>query len=296
MRLPFRPGEKKTLKTLLKQNCCLVVGVLWMGLAVPLPAAVIFNNSTNDLVTRLAPGTNEVGDEILLAGTERYLTNFSFEFWGTNTANPAAFAGDVEARVRFYQNNGAPFNGYPTPGTNFYDSGWFSVAPTPRSTEIFTYGIDFPWAGLFMPVTSNMTWSVQFQGMEDTDSVGVDLYWPAVEGLQHPDYWLNTNGTWMLMTNNVGTVHTDFAAVMEASQTPTVNPNPPLLTGERSGSNLLLSWDADYIGWKLQVQTNSINVGISNNWQTVTGSSTVSTWSLPIDPANGCVFCRLIYP
>jgi hypothetical protein len=69
-----------------------------------------------------------------------------------------------------------------------------------------------------------------------------------------------------------------------------------LLTGERSGSNLLLSWDADHIGWKLQVQTNSINVGISNNWQTVTGSSTVSTWSLPIDPANGCVFCRLIYP
>jgi len=51
-----------------------------------------------------------------------------------------------------------------------------------------------------------------------------------------------------------------------------------------------------HIGWKLQVQTNSINVGISNNWQTVTGSSTVNTWSLPIDPANGCVFCRLIYP
>ena len=295
MRLPLRPGEKKTLKTLLKQNCCLVIGVLWMGLAVPLPAAVIFNNSTNDLVTRFAPGTNEVGDEILLVGTERYLTNFSFEFWGTNTANPAAFAGDVEARVRFYQNNGAPFNGYPTPGTNFYDSGWFSVAPTPRSTEVFTYGIDFLWTGLIMPVTSNMTWSVQFQGMEDTDSVGVDVYSPPVVGHDYPDYWVNTNGNWMLMTNNAG-VHIDFGAVMEASAVPTVNPNPPLLTGERSGSNLLLSWDAVYIGFELQVQTNSVNVGISNNWHTITESSTTNAWSLPIDRTKGSVFCRLIYP
>jgi hypothetical protein len=41
---------------------------------------------------------------------------------------------------------------------------------------------------------------------------------------------------------------------------------------------------------------NSINVGLSNNWSAITGSSTVTTWSLPIDPANGCVFCRLVYP
>jgi len=286
------------LKTLLNQNGYLIVGILWMGLAAPLPAAVIFNNSTNDLRTRFAPGTNEVGDEIILAGTERYLTNFSFEFWGTNTLDPSntEFSGEVEARVRFYQNNGTNFNGYPTPGTNFYDSGWFSIPPTPRNTEVFTLGSDFPWLGLFMPVTSNMTWSVQFQGMEDTDSVGVDLYWPAVVGLQYPDYWLNTNGNWMLMTNNVGTVHTDFGAVMEASQTPTVNPPPPWLTSVVSGTNLLLSWDAVYIGFKLQVQTNSINVGISNNWQTIPESGTVNDWTLPIDPANGCVFCRLIYP
>jgi hypothetical protein len=106
---------------------------------------------------------------------------------------------------------------------------------------------------------------------------------------------MNTNGTWMLLTNNAG-VHIDFAAVMEASAVPTVNPNPPLLTSVRSGTNLLLSWPTDRIGWKLQAQTNSINVGISTNWYTITGSSTVNTWSLPIDPANGCVFCRLIYP
>jgi hypothetical protein len=125
----------------------------------------------------------------------------------------------------------------------------------------------------------------------------VDIYSPPVVGGGHdyPDYWLNTNGNWMLMTNNAG-VPIDFGAVMEASAVPTVNPNPPLLTGERSGSNLLLRWDADHIGWKLQLQTNSINVGISTNWHTIPGSSTVNSNTLPIDPANGCVFCRLIYP
>jgi hypothetical protein len=295
MKLTWHVGDRKSLKTFLKRQCRLIVGALWMGLALPLPAAVIFNNSTNDLVTRFTAGTNEVGDEILLAGTERYLTNFSFEFWGTNTANPAAFTGPVDARVRFYRNNGALFNGYASPGEKFYDSEWFAVAPTPRSTEIFTLGSDFAWAGLFLPVTSNMTWSVQFRGMGATDSVGVDLYSPPVAGHDYPDYWVNTNGNWMLMTNNSG-VHIDFAAVMEASALPTVNPNPPWLTNVVSGSNLLLSWDIDHIGWKLQVQTNAINVGISNNWFTVAGSSTVNTWSIPIDPANGCVFCRLIYP
>ena len=295
MRLALNTRERKTFKRPVKQSFCLIVGLLWMGLAVPLWAAVIFDNSAHDLVTRFAPGTNEVGDEILLGSPERYLTNFSFEFWGTNSANPEAFAGEVEARVRFYENNGDPFNGYPSPGDQFYDSDWFSIAPTPRSTENFTLGSDFSWTGLFLPVTSNMTWSVQFKGMGATDSVGVDIYSPPVVGQDYPDYWMNTNGTWMLLTNNSG-IHIDFAAKMEASAQPTVNPNPPVLTNTVSGSNLLLSWAADHVGWKLQVQTNSINVGLSNNWHTIPESSTVNTWTLSIDKANGCVFSRLIYP
>jgi hypothetical protein len=295
MRLALNIRERKTFKRPVKQSFCLIVGLLWMGLAVPLRAAVIFDNSAHDLVTRFAPGTNEVGDEILLGSPERYLTNFAFEFWGTNSANPEAFAGEVEARVRFYENNGDSFNGFPSPGDQFYDSDWFSIAPTPRSTEVFTLGSDFAWTGLFLPVTSNMTWSVQFKGMGATDSVGVDMYSPPVVGQDYPDCWMNTNGTGMLLTNNSG-VHIDFAAKMEASAQPTVNPNPPVLTNTVSGSNLLLSWATDHIGWKLQVQTNSINVGLSNNWHTIPESGTVNTWTLPIDKANGCVFSRLIYP
>ena len=284
------------MKSSTKWNLLLLSSVLWASFTLKLSAATIFDNSSNDLVTRFEPGTLEVGDEILLGSPERYLTNFSFELWGTNTSNPNAFAGaNVEARVRFYQNNGPLFNGYPTPGTNFYDSGWFSIQPTSRSIEIFTAGADFPWTGLYLPVILNMTWSVQFQGMGATDSVGVDIYSPAVVGIDYPDYWENSGGAWILKTNSSG-VHVDFAAKMEASAQPGVNPTPPWLTNTVSGSNLILSWAPDHIGWMLQVQTNAPRVGISTNWHTITESSTTNRWTLPIDPANGSVFSRLVSP
>src|ERR1051326_3728128 len=128
----------------------LFTGLLSLALVPRVYATVVFGNTTHDLLVRFEPGTLEVGDEILLGGSERYLTNFSFEFWGTNSADPSntSFAGPVEARVRFYQNNGPSFNGYPSPGTNFYDSGWFSIPPTPRSTANFFLGDDFPYPGL----------------------------------------------------------------------------------------------------------------------------------------------------
>ena len=287
------------MKTLYKTIFLLAVGALWMGIGAPLRATIIFNNSANDETNRFDPGTTEVGDEIILQGPERYLTNFSFEFWGTNSiissSNSTSFNGSVSACVRFYQNNGPLFNGYRSPGTKFYDSGFFPIAPTPRSTENFIVGSDFPWTGLFLPVTSNMTWSVQFRGMNTGDTVGVDLYTPPVVGHDYPDYWLNAGGTWLLMTNNSG-VHIDFGAVMQARAL-----GQPYLTNSIFKffgvfEDLELSWDSAFLGWELQGQTNAFGVGITTNWHTVPGTSVVTDWVLPIDKANGSVFCRLISP
>ena len=47
-----------------------------------------------------------------------------------------------------------------------------------------------------MPVTSNMTWSVQFSGLGVTDQAGVDLFSPPVVGGEYPDYWQNDAGVW----------------------------------------------------------------------------------------------------
>jgi alpha-tubulin suppressor-like RCC1 family protein len=202
-----------------------VLAMLLAALA-PVRATTIYDNSVNDLDFRFDPGTLEVADEIILAGSARYLTNFDFQFWGVNTANPSTFAGPVEVRVRFYQNDGPLYQGYPAPGTAFFDSGWFSVGvPTPRSTFVFTAGSDFPVGGLLLP-SSDITWSVQFRGMGATDSVGIDLYSPPVIGLGYPDFWQD-NGGWVLLTN---AVPMDFAARFDATSgsasLPTITTQP----------------------------------------------------------------------
>jgi hypothetical protein len=217
------------MRTLHRTALFLALGTLCLGMGTSLRAAPtgtpIFDNSVNDLVHRWSPtlssptSTLEVGNEILLAGTERYLTFFDFEYWAT-TANHVSFAGAVEARVRFYVNDGSPpFNGYATPGYNFFDSGWFGgFLPTDgdpnRATISFSEGPDFSAGGLFIP-TSDMTWTIQFQGLGTGDTVGLDLYSPAVVGMDYEDFW-QYNGGWTLQTNSYPT---DFAARFYANET-----------------------------------------------------------------------------
>jgi len=59
---------------------------------------------------------------------------------------------------------------------------------------------------------------------------------------------------------------------------------------------LTLSWPADHIGWRLQAQTNSTSAGLLNNWADVPGSTTTNQIIMPVDPANGAVFYRMVYP
>ncbi len=74
----------------------------------------------------------------------------------------------------------------------------------------------------------------------------------------------------------------------------TVNPNPTNLTATVSGNTLTLSWPADHTGWTLQVQTNSLSTGLNTNWFNVPGSTLVNTNVVPINPANGTVFYRMV--
>jgi hypothetical protein len=222
------------MKKALKRNVCLSIGVLWFSMAVSLSAETIYDNSVNDLQVRFTlptsgSSTYEVGDEITLAGTSRYVSYFDFEYWASATA--ASFAGDVQARVRFYENNGTPYHGYNTPNaTPFWDSGWFSNAggtifhPTDsypfRDTIYFTTGVDFP-TGLLLP-SSDMTWTVQFQGLGAGDVVGLDLYNPPDIGQavgDFGDYWQNDGvGNWTLLTNSAGIMN--FGATMQATPEP----------------------------------------------------------------------------
>ncbi|MGC3956558.1 MAG: hypothetical protein QM813_00855 [Verrucomicrobiota bacterium] len=72
--------------------------------------------------------------------------------------------------------------------------------------------------------------------------------------------------------------------------------NPTNITAVVSGGQYDLSWPASHTGWRLQSQTNSLSVGLSGTWFDVTGSTTTNHVIIPINPANGSVFFRLINP
>ena len=59
------------------------------------------------------------------------------------------------------------------------------------------------------------------------------------------------------------------------------------------GNRLQLSWPQDHLGWRLQVQTNSLTAG---NWVDVPNSTNTTSTTINVDPANGSVYFRLVYP
>jgi autotransporter-associated beta strand protein len=76
----------------------------------------------------------------------------------------------------------------------------------------------------------------------------------------------------------------------------TVNVAPTNLMTTVVGNQLTLSWPADHIGWQLQMQTDDLSAGLGTNWVNVPGSSTNNRVSVTINPANGAVFYRMVYP
>jgi fibronectin-binding autotransporter adhesin len=77
-----------------------------------------------------------------------------------------------------------------------------------------------------------------------------------------------------------------------------VNPVPVNMTSTVTGggTTLDLSWPTDRTGWQLQVQTNSLSVGISTNWAPVAGSTLTNYVVVPVVRTNPTVFYRLTLP
>ena len=74
-------------------------------------------------------------------------------------------------------------------------------------------------------------------------------------------------------------------------------PNTPTnISYSVTGTTLTISWPASYLGWILQSQTNVLSVGLKKNWYDVSGSGSISSTNLPINPVNPSVFYRLRHP
>jgi len=70
---------------------------------------------------------------------------------------------------------------------------------------------------------------------------------------------------------------------------------PRLETVVQGGTNLVFTWPPQYRWWRLEMQTNSLAVGLSTNWVTVGGSWLTNYITIPID-RTPTVFYRLVYP
>jgi len=77
---------------------------------------------------------------------------------------------------------------------------------------------------------------------------------------------------------------------------PAVALTPTNITAALFGKVLTLSWPNDHLGWRLQVQTNSLHAGVIPGWTALSGSELVTSTNLTISPGNDAVFYRLVYP
>jgi autotransporter-associated beta strand protein len=68
------------------------------------------------------------------------------------------------------------------------------------------------------------------------------------------------------------------------------------ITFQVSGNQLTLSWPSNYIGWRLQGQTNAAGAGLSTNWFDVPNATTTNQIITTIGKNSGSVFFRMIYP
>jgi len=83
--------------------------------------------------------------------------------------------------------------------------------------------------------------------------------------------------------------------VLTISVPPSIPTTPTNLTFNVSGGSVNLSWPSNYLGWSLQVQTNTLGVGLGTNWFTIPGTDQVTSTNFPVSPANPSVFYRMFY-
>lgn len=69
---------------------------------------------------------------------------------------------------------------------------------------------------------------------------------------------------------------------------------PEPMTVAFANGSLNLSWPT--IGWRLQLQTNSLSSGLNTNWVNWPGATTTNNVNIPVNSANPTTFFRLVYP
>lgn len=132
-------------------------------------------------------------------------------------------------------------------------------------------------------------------------------YSPSIaSGIQSATRVTLTSTTGVLAVN-VAAVKFDFTspttpngycgyAAITVFGTPVVATNPTNIVVQLTGNNLALSWPSDHTGWRLQVQTNDLMLGLGTNWRDVAGATITNKMFFFVNPSGGSLFYRMVYP
>jgi hypothetical protein len=196
----------------MKSLAAKIAALAFLGLTLNTQAGLIYDNSVNDQVQRLEASEGLwFGDEVILAGTDRFLIGFDFQFWATNTSG-------LTIDVALHLQDGPEYSGYDSPGTTIYSLSGFALGNTPRSTLVFD-STDLG-GGIDITGYNSLTLAIRFNNI-GSGQAGVDLYNPVNIGSSFPDYWQYVGGQWQLTTNNTFSV-VNFGMTIEAVPEPSV--------------------------------------------------------------------------
>jgi hypothetical protein len=154
----------------------------------------------------------EAGQEIVLAGTltSLDLTAFQVNIDFTGTGTPT---GTVD--VSLYQNNGALYNGYASPGSLISDLGSASLSSfTTGSGALVGYN------GLNIIVPKDFTYIVTFSGLTATENAGLAIYGTASVGQNYHDAWVNTASGYQLQVATGSLPTLEFGATVSTTAIP----------------------------------------------------------------------------
>jgi hypothetical protein len=238
-------------------------------------AEIVYDNSATYLEADYE-STNEYGDEVILAGTARIVTEIQIEYYGEFVRN-----GDELVRLRFYENTGPIWNGVPE---------YRTPASPPLYEDTFQVSTGFQVLVITVPnilVPDHFTWTVQFLGVSQApnDRAGLLHYNPPTVGQSFDDFWERLPSGWAPLARE--DVKNNFGARILAIQ------GAPKLTITKAGTNVVLSWPPTD-GYTLETNTDLR----TTNWTVVNQTSVIiggnSQVILPI--GSGGQFFRLRAP
>ncbi len=269
------------------------------------------NDSTAIGINPLTLSASTLSNGTSLALPASSVVNFDL---GTNNAT-VAVAGNLALTNAI---NIATNSGF-SPGTNtlFTYTGTLSGSlPTLGSTPAgYNYAFDTGTLGQVKLVMSLPALSAPTNFTATGTNRLINLKWNAVSGATSYNLKRGTTNNGPYPTVYSGLVVTNYsdAAVtntvtyyyvvttvasgestnsLQASATPLPSLTPTNILVQAGSGQLQLSWPLDHQGWWLQMQTNSLGT----NWTTVPGSTNNNQIVIPVNPANGSVFLRLMYP